>query len=111
MKGSLGFAESREGEETGGAPEGPRRRNWASQKREAAARADGGRTPFVLVDGPRAVKAAAGLVSQLPSGLPPLPHLDAALPFDECLCHGKRDNLDETDRGSEHNRTEHYMTK
>lgn len=61
----------------------------------------------MLEDSPCAVEAAAWLVRQLPSGLPPLPHLDAALPLYEGFRHRERDNLkntsdkDETDRGSE----------
>lgn len=99
LKRSLGFAESREGEEAGGAPEGSGGRNWASQEREAAARADGGRSAFVLIDGSRTMKAAAWLVGKLPSGFPPLPYLDGALPLDERLSHGEHDDLDKTEEG------------
>lgn len=43
------------------------------------------------------MKAPAGLVRQLPPGLPPLPHLDVALPLYERLCHREDDNLDDED--------------
>lgn len=42
------------------------------------------------------MKATAWLVCQLPSGLPPLLNLDAALPLDESLCDWEGDNLDHT---------------
>lgn len=105
VEGSLGPAEAREREEAGGGPEGSWRRDGASQEGEAAAGADGGGAAFVVEDGPRTVEAAGRLVGQLPSGLPPLPHLDVALPLDERLRHREDDNLedtaDETDRGSD----------
>lgn len=102
VEGGLGPAEAGEGEEAGGGPEGPRRRDGASQEGEAAAGADGGGAALVLEDGPRAVEPAAGLVRQLPSGLPPLPHLDVALPLDERLRHREDDNLGEaSDRQEE----------
>ncbi len=106
---SPGLPEARKREEAGRGPERSWRRDWTSKEGEAAARADGGGTAFVLIYGPRAMKATAWLVRQLPSGLPPLPHLDAALPLYERLRHRERDNLDdtsdrdETQRGSEEN--------
>lgn len=101
MERSLRPAEAGEREEAGGGPEGSWWRDRAAKEREAAARANGGSAAFVLKDGPRTVEAPHRLVCQLPSGLPPLPHLDAALPLYERLRHRERDNLYETDRGSE----------
>ena len=62
------------------------------------------------------MEPAARLVCQLPPGLPPLPHLDVALPLDERLRHWEYNNLDtsdkgETDRGTEDYYTGHYGAK
>lgn len=96
MERSLGLAEARQRQEAGGGPERPWRGDRAAQEGEAAPGGDGGGAAFVLIDGSRTVEPAARLVRQLAPGLPPLPHLDAALPLDERLRHRQRNDLDHT---------------